>query len=138
MSINLAASLKNQLLQHVVQLIDSGTTVTNPYIKIYTGSKPGSVQDSATGTLLATLTMSTPHAFHGISNAIATARTITDDSSIDATGTAGWFRIFNKNNVAVLDGDVSVLGSTGDLQFDSIQFVLGGAVQLPTLTLRCA
>ncbi len=65
------------------------------YIEIRVGSPPTNVEDAATGTLLATLTLANP-AFAASTDlnpgARATAGTITADASADNTATAGWFR----------------------------------------------
>ena len=65
------------------------------YIEIRTGSPPTNVEDAATGTLLATLTLSAtafPASADLAPGAQATANTITQDASADNTGTAGWWR----------------------------------------------
>ncbi len=56
------------------------------------------------------------------------------DTSVDATGTAGWFRIYDRDNQAVLDGDITATGGGGDIEFDNINFVVGGVAAIPLLT----
>src|SRR5262245_64815414 len=65
----------------------------NARLKIYTGSPPGSVATAPTGTVLAggsnemTITWGTPASG-------AVSFTVTSDTAAEASGTAGWFRIF--------------------------------------------
>tara|TARA_R110002126_G_scaffold291760_1_gene457021 strand:- start:6094 stop:6525 length:432 start_codon:yes stop_codon:yes gene_type:complete len=93
-----------------VDAIDVGGTGT---LLFYTGTPPANVDASATGTLLGTLTFSAT-AFGAASTAspsVATANTITGDTSADATGDATYARAVSVSNGAVLQ--FTVAGSTG-------------------------
>lgn len=101
-------------------------------LKIYTGSPPANVATAATGTLLGTLTGSAG-GFGTVSGGVVTVSTVTGDSSADATGTAGWFRLLKSDGTtAVMDGTVSGTGGGGDLQLDSTSIVAGGTINLTT------
>ena len=117
----------------VVDLLDGGSGAG--YIEIRTGSPPSNVDDAATGTLLATLPLSDP-AFGSAADAnpggIATASAITSDSSADATGTAGWFRGFDSNGVAVIQGTVGT--SDADLILASTSITTGNTVSITSWT----
>ena len=117
----------------VVDLLDGGSGAG--YIEIRTGSPPSNVDDAATGTLLATLPLSDP-AFGSAADAnpggIATASAITSDSSADATGTAGWFRGFDSNAVAVIQGTVGT--SDADLILASTSITTGNTVSITSWT----
>ena len=120
----------------VAALCNSGT------LKIYTGSQPTDA-NTALGaqTLLATLTLSST-AF-GSSSAsgsagskivTATANTITDDSSADATGTAAWFRVLKSNGTSiVMDGSVGTSGC--DLNLATTSIVSGADVAITSFTI---
>jgi len=117
----------------IVDLIDAGTPPG--LLNIYTGSAPTNVEDSATGTLLATLTFSTTAfgaAADATPGAIATAATITGDSSADATGTAGYFRITNAAGTAIMQGTVGTSGA--DLNLTSTSIVATEPVNVTSLT----
>lgn len=118
----------------VVDLIDAGSGAG--YIEIRTGSQPASVGVAATGTLLATLPMSDP-AFGSAttaSPAVATANSITSDTSADATGTAGWFRAYDSDDTALIDGDITATGGGGDMELDSTSVTSGGTVSVTAWT----
>lgn len=133
MSVEITTSLKNTTCDSIVGAIDSGSANSNGYLEIRSGTRPLSPQNSASGTLLATLNFSAV-AFGDAVDGVATANTITEDTSIDATGVASWFRIYDKDGNAVMDGDITVTGGSGDIEFDDINFVEGGTALISSLT----
>jgi hypothetical protein len=121
----------------IVDLLDGGTPPGK--LRIYSGSKPAG-PDEAIGaqTLLAELTLSNP-AFGNAADANpggrATAGTITDDSSANATGTASFFRaVQGGGNTGVIDGDVTATGGGGDLQLNSVSIQAGAQVSITSWT----
>lgn len=119
-------------LDAIVDRLDSGGAGT---IKIYTASQAANA-DTAIGaqTLLATLTFSAT-AFGAASNAdptVATASTITSDSSADATGTAAWARLASGGGTTVMDCSVGT--STVDITFNTASFVSGAVIAISSLT----
>lgn len=119
----------------IVDLIDGGSGAGK--IKIYTGSAPANVDDAATGTLLGTLTFSDP-AFGSAADANpggrATASTITGDTTADATGTAGYFRTTDSNDVAITQGTITATGGGGDLELNSVSISAGVAIDITAFT----
>ena len=113
----------------VVDLIDVGGAGT---IKIYDGTIPTDA-DTAVGAqvLLATLTFSAT-AFGAASNGVATAATITDDTSADATATATWARIASGAGTTIMDVTVGTAGE--DINFNTAAFVTGATVSISALT----
>jgi hypothetical protein len=111
----------------IVDLLDGGT------IEIRDGSAPTNVDDTATGTVLATLTFGTP-AFGAAVNGVATANAITADSAADATGTAGYCRLKTSGGSALIQGVVTVSGGGGDLQLSTTSIVALVAVTISSLT----
>lgn len=114
----------------VVDLIDAGAGAGT--IKIYDGTIPTNA-NTAVGSqvLLATLTFSDP-AFGAAANGVATANSITSDSSADATGTASWARIADSNGNAVMDVTVGTSGE--DINFNTVSFVSGATIAISSLT----
>lgn len=106
-------------------------------IDIRTGAQPADPDTAATGTLLATLTMGDP-AFGVATDAapggLLTAGAITADSSADATGTAGYFRIRATGTGAddVADGECGASGA--DLNFNTTSITAGSTVSITSLT----
>lgn len=121
-------------------VVDALDGASPGYIEVRTGSQPATVDTAATGTLLATLTLSNP-AFGNATTAspsVATANAITSDTSADATGTAGWFRAYNSGGTAKIDGSVTATGGGGDMTFDTVSFIAGGTVALTSWTVSHA
>lgn len=132
MTVNINTQARNDAGDAIVDLLDAGSTNPNAVIEFRTGAKPASPQAVATGTLLATNNFSLP-AFGNFSNGQALANPIADDTDVDATGVCGWFRIYDRDNGAVIDGDVTVTGGGGDIEFDNIDFIKGGTVTITSL-----
>ena len=100
-------------------------------LRIYDGSRPAT--GGTATTLLAELTCNATFAA-AASSGVLTLNAITQDSSINATGTATWFRIVQSNGTThVMDGDVGTSGS--DLNFNSVSFVAGGTCSVSSFTI---
>lgn len=126
MTIRLATTARNAATDAVVDLLDAGSGPAT--IKLYTGAQPGSAQDAATGTLLATVTLADP-AFGAASSGSAT---LTDAAAVTAaaSGAAGWFRAADSDGNTVFDGSVSNTSGSGDLKLSTVDIVAGGSVDL--------
>ena len=114
----------------VVDFIDSGGGAG--IIEIRDGVQPANANLAATGVLLATLTFGATAFGDADTSGVATANAITGDTEADATGTASWARILTSTAVTVFDCDVGVAGAT--INFDSVDFVLGGSVDITLFT----
>ncbi len=119
---------KTAILNAIKTDIDSGGSAGK--LRIYTGTYPATPETSATGTLLAELTLSHPMGvISGTGAALAlTFSAITQDSSADASGVAGYARITNSDGVGVFDCDISTTGGGGTLQLNTTNIVAGGPV----------
>jgi hypothetical protein len=120
------AAVANAAADAAVALADGGK------LRIYSGSQPATAATAVSGqTLLAELTLGSP-AFGAASNGVATANSITADSSADATGTAAWFRVVSSGGTGLWDGSVATSGA--DLNLDSVSIVAGGNVSVSSFT----
>jgi len=133
MSVNISTVARNAAGDAIVDLLDLGSINPNAFMEIRTGVKPASPQVAATGTLLATLNYSNP-AFGTFGSGIGLANAISPDVDIDENGTAGYFRCYNRDGVAVFDGDITITGGGGDIEFDNVDFLKGGTVQITVLS----
>lgn len=120
----------------IVDLLDGGAGAAT--IEIRTGGAPAGGPDAAaTGTLLATLTCTDP-AFGNASDAApggqATAAAITDDSSADAAGTAGWFRAMDSDSTPIIDGDITLTSGGGDMEMDNTDIAIGQVISISAWT----
>ncbi len=132
MSLTLATIVRNEAGDSIVDMIDNGTINPNGYVEFRTGGKPTNPQTLATGTLLATLHFSNP-AYGSFSNGLAIANPIVSDDNVAASGVCGYFRVYDCDDTPLWDGDVTITGGGGDIEFDNINFIQGGTVHLTQL-----
>lgn len=117
---------RNAIVDSVVDALDAGSGAGK--VEIRTGSQPADADDAATGTLLATCTLSDP-AFGAAASGSASANAIAAVAAV-ATGTAGWFRALDSDNNKVLDGSVTATGGGGDMELNTTSLVSGVDVDL--------
>lgn len=105
-------------------------------IRIYSGTRPTDADTALSGnTLLAELTFGAT-AFGAASGGVITANAITGDTAADATGTASFVRLFQSNGTTAMhDLSVSATGGGGEVQFATLAFSAGVAVNLTSLTI---
>lgn len=127
-NIKVSAAGRDAALDALGALLSGGT------LNIYTGSKPATPETSATGTLLATLTLGAP-AF-GTSAAGATTATTITNEAILATGTAGYCRLADSSGNGVVDGNVDVVSSGAFVEVSSTSFVMGVTLSATSLVLN--
>lgn len=111
------------------------TVGTAPTLTIRTGSQPATADTTATGTVLATLTL--PSDWMAAASSRAKAKSGTwEDLSADNSGTAGWFRITGSGGA--IDGDVTITGGGGNMTLDSVSFTAGQSFSVTGFTLNAA
>lgn len=119
----------------IVDRFDGGTPPGT--IAIRTGAPPTNVNDASTGTLLGTLTLSNP-AFGDSSSGTATANSITSDTDADASGDAGYFRVYQGaagDTAAECQGTAGEAADSPDMTFDNKSIVAGGTIAISSFTL---
>lgn len=136
MKINTAA--RNAACDAVVDLLDAGSGAGTLEVWEATG---GTNPPAATSTtiadddtnykLLAVLTLGDP-AFGSASSGTATANSITQDSSVNKSGTAEFWRMKDSDGNVVLQGSCGTSGA--DLNFNTVTFVQGGTCQVSSFT----
>ena len=138
MTLSIANTSALTMCDAAVDAVDAGSTDAAGQLVIYDGTPPTLVDDALSGNnILAELDMSTPPSFGNAADAgpgaTATANAITDDTAANATGTASFFRIFNRNNVAVLQGAVATSGA--ELNLNTVSIQSGATVEITSLTI---
>jgi hypothetical protein len=130
----ISTGTRNTACDAIVDSIDTGTGAGR--IEIRVGSPPTNVADASSGTLLATLTFSAT-AFGAAASGVATAAAITSDTSADASGDAGYFRIYKgagADTAALMQGTAGETADTPDMVFDNKSIVAGGTVAISAMT----
>ncbi len=131
MSIQLSTTVRNAILDQIETTI--GTTAV---LKIRTGAAPVDVATADSGTVLATLTLPSDW-MNAASAGAKTQLGSWADSSADAAGTAGHFRIYASDGTTKhIQGSItSVLTGTGDMLLDNAVLAAGQAFSITTFTL---
>lgn len=133
MAITISNASRSAACDAITSLVDIGTLNPNGYINIYTAPRPSTpATSSSPATRLATVPLSNP-AFSAAINGEALANGIgLAGITVEATGTASWYRVFDRDNNAIWDGGITLTGQGGDMQFDDIAFISGGKIVLQT------
>ncbi len=129
MANNLKTSVtaRNAALNAIAPLANTG------FIRIYDGTQ-AATPETALGAqvLLAELTFGAT-AFGTAASGVITANAITSDTSINATGTASWYRALKSDGTTVLwDGTVGT--ATSDMILNSVSLVAGAQLDITSLT----
>lgn len=132
MTVLLATDIRNAMCDAVTSAIGNAATV-----EIRTGSPPATIATADSGTLLGTLTMGTPAAA-GASGGVLTMGTITGDSSADATGTAGHYRVKTSGGTVKMQGTISASGGGGDMIINTTSIVTGGPIEISSWTMTAS
>ena len=116
-------------------ILDSGLNTalgTSPLLKVYAGTEPADVNASlGAATLLGTLTLSSSP-FGAASSGVATASSITQDSSADADGTATFCRLTKSDGTAVMQGNAGT--SLATFVFATTTITTGLAIPCSSFT----
>lgn len=120
-------------------LIDAGSTNPGAHVRVYNGTKPTDPSVAVTTqTLLVEFVCpgTTFPASTSITDyAVATANDI-DAVDAVASGTATWFRVVNKDSVAVMDGDAGDTASSAAMKLATTAIVSGVSVKIVSWTAR--
>jgi hypothetical protein len=109
-------------------------------IRIYTGAAPATCETAASGTLLAEAAagggVTLFDAATGTTTASIALSAAVSDTSADATGTAGYFRLYNSaGTTCYFQGNVGATGSGDDLELASTSITATDTVTISLLTI---
>lgn len=130
MALKFTADVRNAMLDAIETAVGTG-----PVLKIRSGSEPASTGDADSGSVLATITLPSDWmaaASSGVKNKTGTW----EDSSADATGTAGHFRIYASDGSTVkMQGAVTNTAGAGPLKINNTSITEGQPVTVVQFTL---
>jgi len=111
---------------------------TSAVLKIRTGAPPASVATADSGTVLAALTLPSDWMAAAASGSKAKSGTW-EDSSADAAGTAGHFRVYASDGTTPhAQGTVTATGGGGDMTVDNVVFASGQSFTVTSFSLSAA
>ena len=130
MALQFSTTVRNARLDAIETAIG-----TSAVLKIRTGSAPADVATADSGTVLATITL--PSDWMAAASSGSKAKSGTwQDTSADATGTAGHFRIYaSDGTTAHLQGTVTLTAGGGDLTLDNTSIAAGQSITVTGFTL---
>ena len=124
MAITHPTTVRNGMANYVVDLIDAGAGA-------------GTLELQTSGDVeVATLTFSDP-AFGDAASGVATANSITSDTSATG-GTVAKFIIQDSDSTLVVSGTVTGTGGGGDIEMSSVSVGAGDTVSMSSLTYTAA
>lgn len=108
---------------------------TTPILRIRSGSVPANCAASDTGTVLVTMNLPSDWLAAASSGSKSLSGTW-EDTSADATGTAGHFRIYDSGDTTChIQGTVTTTGGGGDMTLDNTSIASGQTVDITSFTL---
>lgn len=130
MAFQFSTTARNASLDAIETAIGTGAV-----LKIRSGTVPANVGTADAGTVLATMTLPSDWLAAASSGSKAKSGTW-EDTSADATGTAGHFRIYaSDGTTAHIQGTVTATGGGGDMTLDNVSIASGQAITVSTFTL---
>lgn len=133
MSLQLSTTVRNARLDAVESTIGTSAILT-----VLTGSMPANCGTADSGTVVATLSL--PSDWMAAASSGSKAKSGTwEDTSADATGTAGYFRIKDSGGTTChIQGTVTATGGGGDMTVDNVSFAAGQDFTVTSFTLTDA
>jgi hypothetical protein len=130
MSLQFGTTLRNNMLDQV-----ESTAGTAALFRIYSGSAPANCGTAASGTLLVEMSLPSDWMAAAASGAKSMSGTW-EDTSANATGTAGYFRIYDSAGTTChVQGTVTATGGGGDVTLDNTSIASAQDVKITSFTL---
>jgi hypothetical protein len=136
MATRLPDASKNAAANAVVDRIDGGTTNAQGALRIYTGGQVADPDNATTGTLLAEVDLANPAYGAAAAGVAALLGTPLSTTAVDA-GTAGWFRVVDRDEATVYDGACRASADPDngeELVLDNTSIASGQTVNLTALS----
>lgn len=129
MAVQFSVAVRNARLDAVETAVG-----TSAVLRIRSGAVPAAVATADAGTVLATLNLPSDWMADASGGSKALAGTW-EDTSADATGTAGHFRVYaSDGTTAHIQGTVTATAGGGDMTLDSTSITAGQTVTVTSFT----
>lgn len=133
MALQYSVPVRNARLDAVEAAIGAGAI-----LKIRTGAPPASCGSADTGTVLVTCALPADWMAAAV-NGVKAKQGAWEDTSADASGTAGHFRFYASDGTTChMQGTVTATGGGGDMTVDNTIFAAGQAFSVSSFTLTAA
>lgn len=133
MALQLSTTVRNARLDVIETTIGTGAR-----LQIRTGAQPANAAAANSGTVLVDITC--PSDWMAAASSGSKALTGTwQDTSADAAGTAGHFRVYDSTATTChIQGSVTATGGGGDMTLDNTNIAVGQTVTITSFTLTDA
>lgn len=130
MTLKYSVAVRNARLDSIEVVVG-----TAPILRMYSGSPPANITDSATGDLLAEMTL--PSDWMAAASGGTKAKSGTwEDTSANDDGDLGYWRIYDSGDTAAhLQGTITATGGGGDMTVDNVSVASGQKVTVTSFTL---
>lgn len=135
-------SVAAQSLQVAADQMVTGNVIPRMLLVIYQGTRPAAITDPATPSdELARITFVLNDEYDMQTDPDAVRAVLNPETPMlaSATGDATYFRIYNRNNVAIFEGSITDRDGDGDMKLPIVHVVMGVfvrgvnlAIKLPT------
>lgn len=130
MALQLSVAVRNARLDSI-----ESTISTSAILRIRTGGQPASCATADSGTVLAEATLPSDWLAAASSGSKALSGTW-QDTSADATGTAGHFRIYDSAGTTChIQGSITATGGGGDMELNNTSIAATQTVTITSFTL---
>ncbi len=126
MSLSFATTLRSVRATAIRDALDAAATPGK--FLLYDGTQPATGAAITTETLIGTCVLSKPCGT--VTDGVLSFAAIADDPVADATGTIGWARAVDGDDVFVMDMSCGVTGGTEVLLFNTLSAQAGGVIQI--------
>jgi len=130
MALKLSTTVKNARLDAIETAIG-----TSAVLKIRSGPAPAAITGADSGDVLASLTLPSDW-LAAASNGTKAISGTWQDTSADAAGTAGHFRIYASDGTTQhIQGTVTATGAGGDMTLDNTSIAAGQSITITSFTI---
>lgn len=130
MALKLSMAVKNARLDSI-----ESTIGTSAVLKIRSGAAPAAITDADSGDVLASLELPSDW-LAAASNGTKAISGTWQDTSADAAGTAGHFRIYASDGTTQhIQGTVTATGAGGDMTLDNTSIAAGQSITITSFTI---
>lgn len=130
MAFQLSVEARNATLQSFEDTIGE-----NPILRIASGTPPLNCAAASTGTVLANMVLPTDWLSDPSAGNINLSGSW-QDLSADASGTAGYFRIFESTGTTChMQGTITATGGGGDMQLDNTNIAVGQQITVTSFSI---
>ena len=130
MALQFSTAYRNALLDQLAT-----TEGGSEKIKVFTGAAPANCAAADSGTELVEWDLASSGDWNAASGGTKTLAGLTLSATAIATGTAGYFRMYDAGGTCHLQGTVTATGGGGDLILNNTSIANGQTVQLTGFTL---